>query len=65
MNQPSRKEPRAILTEFREPDSTKGATKRVMKILDANYKKAYLSEIVQGANQLNQTEKKQLFETIV
>jgi len=35
-----------------------------MKILDANYKKADLDEIVQGANQLNQAEKQQLYELL-
>jgi len=61
---PTRKELRALLTESGEPESTKAATKRVVKILDASYKKADLEEIVQGANQLNQIEKKQLYELL-
>ena len=61
---PSKKELRALLIESREPESTREATNRVVKILDANYKKADLTEIVQGADQLNQTEKKQLFELL-
>jgi len=61
---PTRKELRALLTESREPESTKAATKRVVKILHASYKKANLEEIAQGANQLNQIEKKQLYKLL-
>jgi len=61
---PNRRQLRAILTRSQEPESTQNATNRVMKILDANYEKADLDKMVQGATQLNGIEKRQLHELL-
>ena len=43
-----------------EPKSTQEETERVVKILDSNYEKADLDEVVSNAKSLNAKQKKQL-----
>lgn len=57
---PTRKEMKATFLCSEEPKSTKEETERVVKILDSNYKKADLDEVVKNANNLNSKQKKQL-----
>ena len=47
-----------------EPISTKQATQRAVKILDANYKKANLQAVITNCTQLNSVEKNKLLELL-
>jgi hypothetical protein len=59
------KEAWAICNVFaHEPISTEIATQRSVKILDANYKKADLQEVVTNCTQLNSIEKNKLLELL-
>ena len=56
----SRKEFKAFMENTKEPIVTEQATKRVIKILDSNYQKANLQQVVNGATHLNKKQKKWL-----
>jgi hypothetical protein len=47
-----------------EPTSTEMATQRAVQILDANYKKAYLPEVVRTCTHLSQHEQNELIEVL-
>ena len=44
-----------------EPIATQEATKRMVKILDLNYKKADLAQVVAGTTHLDKIQKKKLY----
>ena len=48
------------LANCKEPKSTEEATQRVVRILDANYKKADLQAVVDSCSHLNSNKKKML-----
>jgi len=52
------------LAKVKEPRSTEEATSRVVRILDANYKKANLPEIVNTCSHLNPKEQNMLLELL-
>ena len=52
------------LAKVQEPKSTEEATSRVVRILDANYKKANLPEIVKTCSHLNPNEQDMLLEVL-
>ncbi|MFM8588489.1 MAG: RNase H-like domain-containing protein [Bacteroidota bacterium] len=52
------------LAKAKEPASTEEATKRVVRILDANYKKANLQEIVNSCTHLSSEEQEMLLELL-
>jgi hypothetical protein len=53
------------LAKNQEPKSTESATRRIVEILDANYEKANLPELVENeCSHLNPTEKLQLLELL-
>ena len=52
------------LAKVQEPKSTEEATSRVVRILDANYQKANLPEIVKTCSHLNPTEQDMLLEVL-
>ena len=52
------------LAKVQEPKSTEEATSRVVRILDANYKKANLPEIVKTCSHLTPTEQDMLLEVL-
>ena len=54
-----------IIQEFKEPLVTEKATNRVIKILDTNYKKANLKDVVRGAVHLKEKEREQLHALLV
>ena len=56
----SKKSIQRIIQQTVEPAATQEATQRVIKILDSNYEKADLEEVVDNAHQLNDEEKGQL-----
>ena len=57
---PSKKEIKATFMRSVEPKATQEETERVIKILDSNYKKADLEEVVDKADNLNDKQKEQL-----
>ena len=52
------------LAEPKEPKSTEEATQRVVRILDANYKKADLQAVVDSCSHLNTDERKMLLKLL-
>ncbi len=52
------------LASSKEPKSTKEATNRVVRILDANYKKANLQEVVDTCTHLSPEDKNMLLELL-
>ena len=52
------------LANSKEPKSTEEATKRVVQILDANYKKADLQAVVKGCTHLSSEEQEMLLELL-
>ena len=52
------------LAEPKEPKSTEEATQRVVRILDANYKKADLQAVVNSCSHLNTDERKMLLKLL-
>ena len=52
------------LTSLLEPKSTVLATQRAVRILDANYKKADLPEVVKTCTHLSQSEQNELLEVL-
>ena len=52
------------LASCKEPKSTEEATKRVVRILDANYKKANLQEVVDTCTHLSSEERNMLLELL-
>ena len=61
----SNKELKEFLSQTAEPKVTQEATERVIKILDSNYEKADLLEVVANAHQLDNTQKQQLLELLL
>ena len=61
----SRKEFRMMIKEVKEPIVTEEATKRMIKILDSNYKKANLRDVVKLAVHLKEKEREQLYKLLV
>ena len=59
------KELNTIIHNTKEPIVTEKATKRLVKILDSNYHKANLTEIVAGATHLNKKQKANLLELLI
>ena len=57
----SKLELKAFISESAEPVVTEKATKRIIKILDANYQKADLRLVVQQATHLNPRQKEMLY----
>ena len=61
----TQKELRAVISNTNEPIATQEATERMIKILDSNYKKANLPEVVAGATHLDKNQKKMLLELLI
>jgi hypothetical protein len=61
---PTRAEMRATFLKSVEPKATKEETERITKILDANYEKANLEEVVENATSLNREQKRKLLKTL-
>ena len=61
----NKKEFKAIIQGSSEPLVTQEATDRMIKILDSNYQKANLKEIVWAAKHLNKTEKNLLYNLLI
>ena len=61
----SSKELNAIIRNSSEPIVTEKATERLVKILDSNYHKANLIEIVAGATHLNEKQRRNLLAVLV
>ena len=61
---PTRQEMRATFLRSVEPKATREETERVTKILDSNYEKANLEEVVQNATSLNREQKRKLLKTL-
>ncbi|GFH49966.1 hypothetical protein CTEN210_06442 [Chaetoceros tenuissimus] len=61
---PTRQEMRATFLRSVEPKATQEETERVTKILDANYEKANLEEVVASATSLNREQKRKLLKTL-
>ena len=61
---PTRAEMRATFLKSVEPKATQEETERVTKILDANYEKANLEEVVASATSLNREQKRKLLKTL-
>ena len=60
----NRKELFNTYQEHLEPDSTKEATKRVIKILDARYEKANLDQVANAAEHLTSQQREQLLKLL-
>ena len=61
---PTREEMRATFIRPVEPRVTQEETDRVVKILDADYEKANLDEVVENATSLNREQKRKLLKTL-
>ncbi|GFH50707.1 hypothetical protein CTEN210_07183 [Chaetoceros tenuissimus] len=61
---PTRQEMRATFLRSVELKATQEETERVTKILDANYEKADLEEVVASATSLNREQKRKLLKTL-
>ena len=61
---PLRKEIKATFVRTVERKATEEETRRVLKILDSDYKKADLEEVVNSADNLNQEQQNQLLKLL-
>ncbi len=61
----NKKEFKAIILGSKEPLVTQEATDQMVKILDSNYQKANLKEIVRAAKHLNEREKSLLYKLLM
>lgn len=61
----SRREMRAVIQASHEPIVTEEATKRMIKILDSNYKKADLAQVAAGAKHLTKEERSKLYNLLM
>ena len=61
----SKYEMKTIIQSSSEPLVTEHATKRMIKILDSDYRKANLKTVVAGAKHLTQQEKEQLYQLLL
>ena len=61
----TKKELNTIIKNSNEPVVTQEATDRMIKILDSNYKKANLKEVIKGAKHLNEENRQKLYKLLV
>jgi hypothetical protein len=60
----SKREMRQIIDRSAEPKVTQEATSRILKILDSDYKKADLEEVVAKATQLSASQQQKLLKLL-
>ena len=61
----SKKEFKMVIQTSNEPIVTEEVTRRMVRILDSNYKKANLKEVVAGAKHLNEKQKEKLYKLLL